>query len=123
ESARNVDLGDLGAALLSEPALGPLVALGVGGMPERVHRRLEQRPAQVGGPVLGQWAASIPLSGLVHARTKTRVAGELLWRWEALDLADLGGDREGEDPADPGHRQEQRDVGVLGVALLQAAVD
>ena len=33
ESARNVDLGDLGAALLSEPALGPLVALGVGGMP------------------------------------------------------------------------------------------
>src|SRR5271165_4235725 len=50
-------------------------------------------------------------------------AGELLWRWEALDLADLGGDREGEDPADPGHRQEQRDVWVLGVALLQAAVD
>src|SRR4051794_34757136 len=31
ESACEVDLGDLGAALLSEPALGPLIALGVGG--------------------------------------------------------------------------------------------
>jgi hypothetical protein len=33
ESARDVDLGDLGAALLSEPPLGSLVALGVGGVP------------------------------------------------------------------------------------------
>ena len=105
ESARDVDLGDLGAALLSEPALDSLVALGVGGVLERVHRRLQQRPTQVGRAVLGQWATTILLSGLVHARTETRVAGELLWRWEALDLADLGGDREGEDPADAGHRQ------------------
>src|SRR5271168_4901650 len=88
-----------------------------------MHRRLQKRPAQVGRPVLGQWAASILFSGLVHARTQTRVAGELLWRWEALDLADLGGDREGKDPADPGHGQEQRDVGMLGVVLLQATVD
>ncbi len=39
---RDVDLGDLGPALLSEPALGALIALGVGGMVKRVHRRLEQ---------------------------------------------------------------------------------
>ena len=86
ESSRDVDLGDLGAALLSEPALGSLVALGVGGVPQRMHRRLQKRPAQVGRAVLGQWAAAILLSRLVHARTKARVAGELLWRWEALDL-------------------------------------
>ena len=33
ESSCEVDLGDLGTALLSEPALGSLVALGVGGVP------------------------------------------------------------------------------------------
>jgi hypothetical protein len=33
ESARDVDLGDFGTALLAEPALGSLVALGVGGVP------------------------------------------------------------------------------------------
>ena len=33
ESSCEVDLGDLGTALPSEPALGALVALGVGGMP------------------------------------------------------------------------------------------
>ena len=43
----DVDLGDLGAALLAQPALVSLVALGVGRVAEGVHRRLEQRPAQV----------------------------------------------------------------------------
>src|SRR5215207_9336308 len=52
EPAGDVDLGDFGTALLAEPPLVPLVALGVGGVLERVHRRLDQRPAQVGGPVL-----------------------------------------------------------------------
>src|ERR687897_1612139 len=74
EAAGDVDLGDLGAALLSEPPLVPLVALGVGGVLERVHRRLQQRPAQVGGSVLGQRAAAILLSGLIHPRAKTGVA-------------------------------------------------
>src|ERR687891_1903224 len=52
QAAGDVDLGDLRAALLAEPALGALVALGVGGVLERVHGRLDQRPAQVSGPVL-----------------------------------------------------------------------
>jgi hypothetical protein len=60
ESAGDVDLGHLGAALLAEPALGALVALAIGGMAKRVHRRLEQRPAKVGGPVLGQGARADP---------------------------------------------------------------
>ena len=33
ESSREVDLGDFGAALFAEAALGSLVALGVGGVP------------------------------------------------------------------------------------------
>jgi len=37
--------------------------------------------------------------------------------------ADLGGDRERKDPPDPGHRQQQRNVGVIGMTLLQAQVD
>ena len=59
EPAGDVDLGDLGAALLAEPALVALVALGVGGVLERVHRGLEQRPPQVRGAVLGQRAAAV----------------------------------------------------------------
>src|ERR687891_1303018 len=59
QAAGDVDLGDLGAALLAEPALRALVALPVGGVAERVHRRLEQRPAQVGGAVFGQRSTTI----------------------------------------------------------------
>jgi hypothetical protein len=59
EPAGDVDLGDLGAALFAEPALVALIALCLGGMFERVHGGLEQRPAQVGATVLGQWPAAI----------------------------------------------------------------
>src|SRR5215207_6262966 len=78
EPPGDVDLGDLGAALLAEPALVALVALGVGGVLERVHRRLEQRPAQVGRSVLGQRTAAICVSRLVDARAEPGVAGQLL---------------------------------------------
>src|SRR2546428_10216763 len=46
EPAGDVDLGDLGAALLAEPPLVSLGALGVAGGLGRGHRRLEQRPEQ-----------------------------------------------------------------------------
>src|ERR687897_1629853 len=115
QPAGDVDLGDLGAALLAEPALGALVALRVGGVAQRVHRRLQQRPAQIGGPVLGERAAAVLLARLVDARAESRVAGELLRAREAGDLADLGGDRKRQDPPDPGHREQQRDVGMVGV--------
>ena len=59
EPPGDVDLGDLCAALLSEPSLVALVALPVGGVLERVHRRLEQGPAQLGRPVFGQRAATV----------------------------------------------------------------
>ena len=49
-----------------------LVALGVGGVAQRVHRRLEQRPAQVGGPVLGERAAAIRLARLDRPAGKGR---------------------------------------------------
>src|SRR5215216_4362997 len=78
EPAGDVDLGDLGPALLAEPALVALVALPVGGVLERVHRRLEQRPAQVGGTVLCQRAAAILVARLIDARAETGVAGQLL---------------------------------------------
>src|ERR1039457_1048591 len=52
ELSGDVDLRDFGAALLAEAALVSLVALGVGGMTQRVHRRLEHCPTQVLGPGL-----------------------------------------------------------------------
>jgi hypothetical protein len=57
EPAGDVDLGDLGPALPAEPPLCALVTRRVCGMPKRVHRRLQQRPAQVGRPVLAQGPA------------------------------------------------------------------
>ncbi len=56
-------------------------------------------------------------------RAKAGVAAQLLRAIEPFDLADLGGDREREYPADPGDAQERRDVGVVGVALAEPAVD
>ena len=92
--AGELDLGDLRAALAAEAALGALVALLV----ERVRgggdRGLHQPPAQVPGAVLGQRAAAVDLAGLVHAGAQAGVAGQLDRRGEAVDVADLGGDRE-----------------------------
>jgi hypothetical protein len=59
---------------------------------------------------------------LVHAGAEAAVAGELAWRREAADVADLGGDRVGEDPADPRHRQQQRHVAVVGAESAQLAL-
>ena len=47
QAAGDVDLCDLRPALLAEPAFVALIALGVGGVLEGVHRRLHQCPAQV----------------------------------------------------------------------------
>ena len=59
ESAGDVDLGDLGAALAAQAALGVLVAVAIGAVPERVHGRFEHRPAQVFGAGFGQRAAAV----------------------------------------------------------------
>src|SRR5687768_3114277 len=70
ESAGDVYLGDLRPALLAEPRLVALVALGVGRVPQRVHRRLDQRPAQVAGPVLRQGPTAVGFARLVDPRTE-----------------------------------------------------
>jgi hypothetical protein len=89
EAAREVDLGDLGAALAAESALGVLVALGVVGVLAGVQRGFEQRPAQVLGAVLGDRAAGVDAAGLADARAQAGVAAELGRRREAVDVADL----------------------------------
>ena len=53
QATRDVDLGDLVAALLAQAALVALVALAVGVVAQRVHGRFEHRPAQVFGALLG----------------------------------------------------------------------
>ncbi len=68
--------------------------------------------------MLGQRSAAVLVSRLVDARP-TGVAGQLVGRGESLDLADLGGDRERQHPADPRGASKQRDVGVVCVAGAQ----
>jgi hypothetical protein len=67
-----IHLGDLRAALAAQPSLRAPVALGVDRVTGGVHGRLDQRPAQVLGPVLGQWAAVVLAPGLVDPRTHPR---------------------------------------------------
>src|SRR6266508_2235080 len=80
ELSGDVDLGDLGAALFAQPLLGAPVALVVGRMAQGVHGGFEHRPAQVLRALLGQRAAAIALTGLVHARAQAGVATQLLRR-------------------------------------------
>jgi hypothetical protein len=58
ELSGEVDLGDAGASLLAQALFVALVALTVGGVPERVHGRFEHRPAQVSWPLFGQRPAA-----------------------------------------------------------------
>jgi len=59
---------------------------------------------------------------LVDARAETRIAGQLARRGKAIDVADLGRDRVGEYPADPGDGAEQGDVAVVGAEAAQLAL-
>src|SRR5215211_868342 len=67
ELAREVDLGDLGAALAAEALLHRLVALGVDGVAAGVQRGLEQRPAQVARALFGDRTAPVDGAGLIDA--------------------------------------------------------
>ena len=60
-------------------------------MPGGVGGRLDQRPTQVLGPVLGQRAAVVLAAGLVDPRTQPGVAGQFGRAGEAGEVADLGG--------------------------------
>jgi hypothetical protein len=67
ESPREVDLGDLGAALLADPRFRLLVALAVGGVGAGVRGGLDERPAQLARALLGERAAQVALARLVDA--------------------------------------------------------
>jgi hypothetical protein len=54
ESGGEVDLGDLGAALLADAGFRVLVALAVDGGGAGVGGGLDERPAQILGPLLGE---------------------------------------------------------------------
>jgi hypothetical protein len=76
ESAGEVELGDLGAALFAEAGFRFLVVVVVEGVLAGVRCGFDQRPAQVTGSVLGERAAPVGASGLVDARAEAGVAGE-----------------------------------------------
>jgi hypothetical protein len=79
-------------------------------------------PSAGSGALLGERAAQVALARLVDTRAEAAVAGELARAGEAADVAELGGDRVGEYPADPGDGAEQRDVAVVGAEAAQLAL-
>jgi hypothetical protein len=87
EAAGEVDLGDLGAALLADPRFGLLVAVAVGGVGAGVGGGLDERPAQILGSLFGERAAQVALAGLVDARAEAAVAGQLARLAKRFELA------------------------------------
>ena len=81
--------------------------------------RLDEGPAQVAGTVLGETATVVLSTGLVDPRAQPGVAGELLGAVEAGDVADLGRDGVGQDPADARDGEEQRHVWMAGSVVPQ----
>src|SRR5215213_8924125 len=73
---------------------------------------LDRRPAQHGRAGPRELAGAGLLPGLVDARCQPGVADELAGGREARDVADLAGDRETEQIADPGDRDQQPDASV-----------
>ena len=59
ESTGEVDLGDLGAALFADPRFRLLVAVAIDGGGAGVGGGLDQRPAQILGPLFGERAAQV----------------------------------------------------------------
>src|SRR6266542_4134025 len=59
EPAGEVDLGDLGAALFADAGFGVLVAVAVGGVGAGVGGGLDEGPAEVARPLLGERAAQV----------------------------------------------------------------
>src|SRR5207244_6039186 len=57
-----VDLGDLGAALLADPRLGLLVAVAIDGCGAGVGRCLDERPAQVARALFAERATQVALA-------------------------------------------------------------
>src|SRR6266496_5094932 len=122
ESAGEIDLRDLGAALFADARFRVLVVVAIHRSGAGVGGRLDERPAQIARSLLGERAAQVAFAGLVDARAEAGVAGELARGGEAVDVAELGGDRVGEHPADPGHGAEQRHVAVVGAEAAQLAL-
>jgi len=59
QPAGEVDLGDLGAALLADARFRVLVAVAVDGGGAGVGCGLDERPAQILGPLFGERAAQV----------------------------------------------------------------
>src|SRR5206468_12411623 len=90
QPAGDVDGGDLGSSFLA--VLGSLAGedRAVEWVAEGGVGCLDERPAQVLGAVF----APVAFPGLLDCGAEAGVAGQLAWAGEAVDVADLGGDRE-----------------------------
>ena len=78
ELASHLDPGHLGPALAAEPTLGALVVLDVDRVLGRMDGRFDEGPTQVLGPVFGERAPPVPLTGLDDPRAQPGVADQLL---------------------------------------------
>jgi hypothetical protein len=123
ELAREIDLGDLGTALATQPALDRLIALGKDGMVVGAERRFHRSPAQVLGPMLGQRPARVGVARLLDARAQAAAAHQLDRGREAVDVADLRRDRVAVDLADPRRGHQQRHVGMISAGALEPPED
>ena len=111
EATADLDGGDLGASLAAVTLAHALPDRCVAGIAGGGVCGFDERPAQVVGTVLAQRAAPVAFAGLLDAWAEAGVAGQLARRREAVDVADLGGDREASTEPIPG---QVRSRGMYG---------
>src|SRR5437870_8047808 len=88
-SACDLDRGDLGAAAAAVAGAHPLDDRLVAGVAAGGVGGFDQRPAQVVGAVVSEWAAAVAFAGLLDAGGEAGVADQLARAGEAADGADL----------------------------------
>jgi len=81
--AGEIDPGDLGATLATEPRLGALVSIAIATIPGGVGGGLDQGPAKVRRAVLGQWPAPVLAPGLTNERAQPGCIPRASWGWRS----------------------------------------
>ena len=76
--ASDFDSCHLVAALTTKSLDGALIVIAASGIRSGMHRGLDERPPQVLGAVLDQWAAIITAAGLMDPQTEAGVSDEIL---------------------------------------------
>src|SRR3989454_7812460 len=91
-------------------------------LPGRLGRGEHQHPAQEAIAFLTDMPAPDPVGTRAHPRGEPDVAGHVFGAREAVDIAQLHDQHDGDEGADAGERHEASHAGILAPALAQVVI-